>query len=121
MKYLRLIWRVARRLVWETAMDNTKGLAAQMAYLLLFALDAGTLFFWHLLGLLRNGKCGGDRHERPARKCWHHSWNLFRDRFHRHGFTRTQPHARSPGRSPLAVQIHHLIFHAFLVRDCHCV
>src|SRR4029434_10460530 len=50
-KYLRLIWRVARRLVWETAMDNTTGLAAQMAYLLLFALAPGTLFFWHLLGL----------------------------------------------------------------------
>src|SRR5438552_16770917 len=51
MKYLRLIWRVARRLVWETAMDNTTGLAAQMAYLLLFALAPGTLFFWPLLGL----------------------------------------------------------------------
>src|SRR5262252_2195720 len=51
MKYLRLIWRVARRLVWETATDNTTGLAAQMAYLLLFALAPGTLFFWHLLGL----------------------------------------------------------------------
>ena len=51
MKYLRMIWRVARRLVWETAMDNTTGLAAQMAYLLLFALAPGTLFLWHLLGL----------------------------------------------------------------------
>src|SRR5207247_9608108 len=51
MKYLRLIWRTARRLVWETATDNTTGLAAQMAYLLLFALAPGTLFFWHLLGL----------------------------------------------------------------------
>src|SRR5947199_5898125 len=51
MKYLRLIWSVAHRLVWETAMDNTTGLAAQMAYLLLFALAPGTLFFWHLLGL----------------------------------------------------------------------
>ena len=51
MKYLRLIWRVARRLVWETAMDNTTGLAAQMAYVLLFALAPGTLFLWHLLGL----------------------------------------------------------------------
>jgi membrane protein len=51
MKYLRFIWRVVRRLVWETAMDNTTGLAAQMAYLLLFALAPGTLFFWHLLGL----------------------------------------------------------------------
>ena len=51
MKYLRLIWRVTRRLVWETAMDNTTGLAAQMAYVLLFALAPGTLFLWHLLGL----------------------------------------------------------------------
>src|SRR5438132_2005529 len=51
MKYLRFIWRVMRRLVWETAMDNTTGMAAQMAYLLLFALAPGTLFFWHLLGL----------------------------------------------------------------------
>src|SRR5499427_1349238 len=51
MKYLRLIWRVGRRLVWETATDNTTGMAAQMAYLLLFALAPGTLFFWHLLGL----------------------------------------------------------------------
>ena len=51
MKYLRFIWNVVRRLIWETAMDNTTGLAAQMAYLLLFALAPGTLFFWHLLGL----------------------------------------------------------------------
>jgi membrane protein len=51
MKYLALIWRVLRRLVWETATDNTTGLAAQMAYLLLFALAPGSLFLWHLLGL----------------------------------------------------------------------
>src|SRR5246127_4413219 len=51
MKSLRFIWIVGRRLVWETATDNTTGLAAQMAYLLLFALAPGTLFFWHLLGL----------------------------------------------------------------------
>lgn len=51
MKYLRFIWRVVRRLVWETAMDETMGLAAQMAYLLLFALAPGMLFLWHLLGL----------------------------------------------------------------------
>jgi membrane protein len=51
MKYLRFIWSVGRRLVWETATDNTTGLAAQMAYLLLFALAPGTLFLWHLLGL----------------------------------------------------------------------
>jgi membrane protein len=51
MKYLRFIWRVLRRMVWETAMDETTGLAAQMAYLLLFALAPGLLFLWHLLGL----------------------------------------------------------------------
>jgi membrane protein len=51
MKVLRFVWRVARRLIWETAMDNTTGLAAQMAYLLLFALAPGLLFLWHLLGL----------------------------------------------------------------------
>src|ERR1700745_3733074 len=51
MKYLRFIWNVGRRLVWETVMDNTTGLAAQMAYLLLFALAPGTLFLLHLLGL----------------------------------------------------------------------
>jgi len=51
MRYLRLIWRVLRRLVWETATDQTTGLAAQMAYLLLFAMAPGSLFLWHLLGL----------------------------------------------------------------------
>ena len=51
MKGVRLVWRVIRRLVWETAMDNTTGLSAQMAYLLLVALAPGLLFLWHLLGL----------------------------------------------------------------------
>ncbi|MDQ2824058.1 MAG: YihY/virulence factor BrkB family protein [Verrucomicrobiota bacterium] len=51
MKLLRFVWRIMRRLVWETAMDNTTGLAAQLAYLLLFALAPGLLFLWHLLGL----------------------------------------------------------------------
>src|SRR5438045_8900024 len=51
MKYLVFIWRVLRRMVWETAMDNTTGLAAQMAYLLLFSIAPGSLFLWHLLGL----------------------------------------------------------------------
>lgn len=51
MKHLRFIWRVVRRLVWETATDETTGLAAQMAYLLLFALAPVLLFLWHLLGL----------------------------------------------------------------------
>ena len=51
MKFLGFIWRVLRCLVWETATDTTTGLAAQMAYLLLFALAPGLLFLWHLLGL----------------------------------------------------------------------
>ena len=51
MKILRWIWRVLRNLVWETATDNTTGLAAQMAYLLLFALAPVLLFLWHLIGL----------------------------------------------------------------------
>ena len=51
MKVLYFVWRIARRLVWETATDNTTGLAAQMAYQLLFALAPGLLFLWHLLGL----------------------------------------------------------------------
>ena len=51
MNLIRFILRVGRRLVWETAMDNTTGLAAQMAYLLLVALAPGLLFLWHLLGL----------------------------------------------------------------------
>jgi len=51
MKYLRFVWRVLGRLVWETTTDNTTGLAGQMAYLLLIALAPGLLFLWHLLGL----------------------------------------------------------------------
>jgi membrane protein len=50
-KILRVIWRVLRRLIWETATDNTTGLAAQMAYTLLIALAPVLLFLWHLLGL----------------------------------------------------------------------
>jgi membrane protein len=50
-KWLGFIWRVFRRLVWQTATDNTTGLAAQLAYLLLVALAPGLLFLWHLLGL----------------------------------------------------------------------
>jgi len=50
-KILRTIWRVFRRLIWETATDNTTGLAAQMAYTLLIALAPMLLFLWHLLGL----------------------------------------------------------------------
>jgi membrane protein len=38
-------------LIWETATDNTTGLAGQMAYTLLVALAPGLLFLWHLLGL----------------------------------------------------------------------
>ena len=51
MKFLRLIGRVVRRLVWETATDETLGLSAQMAYQFLFTLAPGLLFLWHLLGL----------------------------------------------------------------------
>src|SRR5437016_5441459 len=50
-KWLGFIWRIGRRLVWQTATDNTTGLAAQLAYLLLVALAPGLLFLWHLLGL----------------------------------------------------------------------
>jgi len=51
MKVLTLVWKIFRRLVWETATDNTTGLAAQMAYQMLFTLAPGLLFLWHLLGL----------------------------------------------------------------------
>ena len=51
MKLARFIWKIGRRFVWETAIDNTPGLAAQIAYQLLFALPFVMLFFWHLLGL----------------------------------------------------------------------
>jgi membrane protein len=50
-KPLRFIWKIGRRFVWESATDNTTGLAAQIAYQLLFALPFLMLFFWHLLGL----------------------------------------------------------------------
>jgi membrane protein len=45
------MWRVFRRLIWETATDNTTGLASQMAYQLILALPFVLLFLWHLLGL----------------------------------------------------------------------
>jgi len=51
MNWLRLTWKVTRRMVWETATDTTTGLAAQMAYFLLVALAPGLFFLWHLLGL----------------------------------------------------------------------
>jgi membrane protein len=51
MKLVRFIWKIGRRFVWETATDNTPGLAAQIAYQLLFALPFVMLFLWHLLGL----------------------------------------------------------------------
>src|SRR5438067_8358155 len=43
--------KVFRRLIWETATDDTTGLAAQMAYTLLIAVAPMLLFLWHLLGL----------------------------------------------------------------------
>ena len=51
MRRVRFAWRVTRRLVWETIMDDTTGYAAQMAYQFLFTLAPGLLFLWHLLGL----------------------------------------------------------------------
>jgi membrane protein len=51
MKRLGLAWKIFRRLVWETATDDTMGLAAQMAYQFLFLLAPGLFFLWHLLGL----------------------------------------------------------------------
>ena len=50
-KFLRATWRIIRRLIWETATDNTTGLASQMAYQLVLALPFVLLFLWHLLGL----------------------------------------------------------------------
>ena len=51
MKQLRFVWRILCRMVWETATDNTTGLAAQMAYQFLLVLAPGLFFLWHLLGL----------------------------------------------------------------------
>jgi membrane protein len=51
MKSLAMLGRIVRRLVWETATDETMGLSAQMAYQFLFTLAPGLLFLWHLLGL----------------------------------------------------------------------
>src|SRR2546423_3312358 len=51
MKWLRFTGKIFRRLIYETAMDRTMGLAAQMAYQFLFTLAPGLLFLWHLLSL----------------------------------------------------------------------
>src|SRR3954467_2310561 len=51
MNWLRFAGRIFRRLICETAMDPTMGLAAQMAYQFLFTLAPGLLFLWHLLSL----------------------------------------------------------------------
>ena len=51
MKFFRTILKVFRRLIWETATDNTTGLASQLAYTLLFAVAPMLFFLWHLLGL----------------------------------------------------------------------
>ena len=51
MKQLSFAGRILRRLVYETAMDTTTGLAAQMAYQFLFMLAPVLFFLWHLLGL----------------------------------------------------------------------
>ena len=54
MKMLRLVGRTVRRMVWETAMDNTTGLAAQMAYQLLFTLAPGPSFSLALARVVRD-------------------------------------------------------------------
>src|SRR5204863_9745870 len=51
MRWLKFSGRIFRRLIYETAMDTTMGLAAQMAYQFLFTLAPGLLFLWHLLSL----------------------------------------------------------------------
>ncbi len=51
MKWLRFTGKIFRRLIYETAMDSTMGLAAQMAYQFLFTLAPGLFFLWHLLSL----------------------------------------------------------------------
>src|SRR5204863_1071924 len=51
MRFVTFAGRIFRRLIYETAMDTTMGLAAQMAYQFLFTLAPGLLFLWHLLSL----------------------------------------------------------------------
>src|SRR2546421_539684 len=51
MNWLKFVAKIFRRLIYETAMDTTTGLAAQMAYQFLFTLAPGLLFLWHLLSL----------------------------------------------------------------------
>jgi membrane protein len=51
MNWLKFAGKIFRRLIYETAMDTTMGLAAQMAYQFLFTLAPGLLFLWHLLSL----------------------------------------------------------------------
>jgi len=51
MKFLKFAGRIFRRLIYETAMDTTMGLAAQMAYQFLFTLAPGLLFLWYLLSV----------------------------------------------------------------------
>jgi membrane protein len=51
MSWLKFAGKILRRLIYETAMDTTMGLAAQMAYQFLFTLAPGLLFLWHLLSL----------------------------------------------------------------------
>src|SRR3954470_8623526 len=51
MNWLLVAGQLFLRLIYETAMDTTMGLAAQMAYQFLFTLAPGLLFLWHLLSL----------------------------------------------------------------------
>ena len=151
MKYLGFLWRVLRRLVWETATDTTTGLAAQMAYLFLFALAPGSLFLWHLLGLFGTDPTKLHRmflllksfmppdpkvqdilDSAMANVVVTGSSGLlanagiilgiyFGTVFIADDFTRPQPYVRNTGRSPLVVEVYHLFFPAVLVRDHHRV
>jgi membrane protein len=124
MKPLRFVWRILRRLVWETTTDNTTGLSAQLAYLLLVAMAPGLLFLWHLLGLFgtdpsklhkiflilkglhaagsqsaghsryRCRQCGRHWSQRNAGECRHYSRHLFRDGVHCNDFAGFKPHPR---------------------------
>jgi hypothetical protein len=44
MNWLRFAGKIFRRLIYETAMDSTMGLAAQMAYQFLFTLAPDSSF-----------------------------------------------------------------------------
>src|SRR5881392_2505250 len=122
MKVLGLIWRITRRLIWETATDNTTGLAAQMAYTLLIALAPRTALFLAYARPIRDrprkaarylwrpeefyasrsqsvghSRCrcrerGRDRFERITCQRRHFAWDLLRHDLHRDHIAGAQPH-----------------------------